>query len=98
MIVFETCNNKTSSQTCKSEAEIEEWFENKYIFTLFNQKKFQQHKFEDERIQRFSQIKWHPLTYNLRADYAYLITRGELQLNDKHFNIGGIFTEYESGF
>ena len=98
MVVFEMCNNSTSSVTCKSESEIREWFNFKYIVTIVNQRKFIHHKFAQERIQKISELQWHALNYNTRADYTYRILRTDHELNDHYFNIGGFLTESEHGY
>ena len=46
MIVFEKCNNETSEVRCKSEDEISQWMQQKYILVYLNQRKFVQHKFD----------------------------------------------------
>ena len=99
MITFERCKNGTDSAiTCKSDKEINDWLVGKYILTLSNQKKFVQHKFEDERTLRTSETKWHALAADTRIDYVYQITRTEQELNDNLSNTGRLFIENESGF
>ena len=39
MVVFEKCDNRTSSK-CRSDEEIEDWLEFKYIVVLENNKAF----------------------------------------------------------
>lgn len=98
MIVFEKCDNKTSTVPCKSDDEINEWLFEKYILTLTNQKKFVQHKFEDERLLKTSETKWHALNANTRIDYVFMITRAGHELNDSYFNLGSLMTEDEKGW
>ena len=61
MVVFEKCDIKTQ-KACKSEEEISEWMQNKYILTLTNIKSFIQYEFFEDSIAETSQIQWFPLT------------------------------------
>jgi len=70
----------------------------KYIITIVNEKKFVQHKFDSERIQRRSHMQWHALSPTARSDYVYKITRTTMELNDDYFNIGAFMTDREDGY
>lgn len=98
MIVFEKCNNATSPVVCKSEREIETWMEYKYIGVAINQKKVIQHKFENERIDKFSSLEWFPLSIKNRVDNVFEVTRTSVEFNDNYFNVGSIMTDYDEGF
>lgn len=98
MIVFEKCKNATSSVTCKSNEDINKWMKSKYLITLLNQKKFVQHKFDEERIDRHSTLTWYPLNPDARTDYANEIIRTELELADGMFNLGNLFPYKDKGF
>ena len=50
MVAFDRCDNKTSTVTCKSEEQINQWLEAKYFLAIMNYKQFVQDKFYNERI------------------------------------------------
>ena len=98
MIVFEKCDNATSSVTCKSEEDIETWIQFKYMTIAINQKKIIQHKFEEDRIDKFSQLIWFPLSSKNRVDYVMDITRTSVEFNDNYFNVGSIMSDIDQGY
>ena len=51
MVTFEKCDPQKRDD-CKTEDEIIEWLEFKYIIVLENTKKFISHKFQEERIEQ----------------------------------------------
>ena len=63
MVVFELCDPEADETLkCKSEIEIEEWMRQKYLIVYINEKRFIQHKFDEERIKKHSIFNWYPLT------------------------------------
>ena len=70
----------------------------KYFLILTNQRKFYQHKFDDNRIQQTSETLWLPMNFFTRTEYVIQTTRTELELNDNLLNIGGLMTEHHYGF
>ena len=54
----------------------------KYILTLTNEKRFIQHKFGEERIEKRAEAHWYALDPILRTDYPHTITRLDLELQD----------------
>lgn len=63
-----------------------------------NKKKFMQHKFHAESIERNSELHWHPLSHNTRLDFPYKTTRTSMELNDHILNVAGIRAEEDKGF
>ena len=49
LIVFKKCT-PSEKQRCKSDKEIYEWLEYKYLYSVVNEKKFIKHLFGEERI------------------------------------------------
>ena len=95
---FEKCDPSTSAVTCRSEEEIMDWLEHKYLIIYFNDKQFVAHKFEEERINAVSKMVWLPLATQSRVDFVYHITRTTVMLNDHHFNIGTLMEDHEKGW
>ena len=80
MIVFEKCNSTVS--TCKSDEEINEWLEFKYIITLENEKRFIQDGFGNNAITQESKTHWYALSPMIRTDFVKLINLSYLELMD----------------
>ena len=101
-LVFERCDNATKqaggAAQCKTEAEITAWVEDKYIALIFNEARFIQHKFGQDRVERKSSLSWYALSNNSRKQFVKLITRSKLQLGDSVFNLAGFMDENESTF
>ena len=88
MIVFEKCDKKRSPQiNCASETSIEQWMKFRYILTVENTKQFIQHEFEDDGIEKTSEIYWHALNYKDRTDYVKMIHRTSIELKDDYWGI-----------
>ena len=66
MIVFELCNPKL--RKCKTEDQIREWLQRKYIVTLQNNKRFVQHEFDDKRIAMHADMRYLPVSSHLKTD------------------------------
>ena len=60
MVVFDKCNNATSTITCKSPEEINKFLEFKYLLALFNTNQFVQDEFGTARVDRRSVLNWLP--------------------------------------
>ena len=96
MIVFEKCDPVLRAKAglkCKTENQIEEWLQFKYILIIENGIQFVEHKFEGERIEANSAITWYPLASKGRIDIVRMITRSDMMLNDHVYRIGDIFAE-----
>ena len=98
MIVFDKCSNETSEVTCKSDAEINEWMQYKYILVYLNQKKFVQHKFDSERLQMKADTVWLALNEKTRTDYVFTVQRTAMELSDNYFSFQNFFTDIMEGF
>ena len=98
VIVFEKCDPRTSSVPCKSEEEIEDWMYFKYLVVFSNQKKFQSHKFSDDKINAEAEVTWYPLNAKTRSEYVHHITRISIELRDMLFDIGSWTAFYDTGF
>lgn len=100
MIVFEKCDisKRPAGAKCKTEREIEEWMEFKYIVTLENESKFISHKFDDSRLQQESVFRVVPVSYGARTDFVKKIFRTEVILSDKAFNVAGLRDELEMAY
>ena len=82
MVIFEKCNNATSAVTCKSEAEIEEFLQFKYLIAIWNQKQFIQDAFGHERVLKNSKTNWFPFTPLTRSDYVMHVQRTHMHFSD----------------
>ena len=96
MVVFEKCDKTV--RKCKSETEIEQWMQLKFILTLDNTKTFIANEFEDRRIQKQATIHWYPVSHTSRADYVNLVTRANFNLNDYIFNLSNMRIDLQTGF
>ena len=52
---MERCHGRVD---CRSDAEIDEFFRNKYLVAIHNQKKFDHDNFEEESIIKESILTW----------------------------------------
>lgn len=98
MVAFEVCNRTDPGLKCKSDEEIKEWMKTKYILILMNERKFVQHKFEDEKILQHSFFKWYSLTPGARTDYINFVVRSLVELSDYIWNIGNLDAVKVDGF
>ena len=97
MVAFVTCE-PSETQTCKTQDEIEQWLKFKYIVVLENEKRFITHKFDEERIEQSSNLKWFPISQRNRIDYVKTLSRTDMQIDDSALNIGSLKTESDTGF
>ena len=70
----------------------------KYILTVVNEKKFINHEFGEDSIDRHSYSKWYSMTYTSRLDYVNVVQRKEMEIDDSFFNLGDILTDGDAGF
>ena len=98
MVVFDVCNNETSTVTCKSQKEINEFLTFKYFITLENSKLFVQDEFSQERILKKSKTHWFPLDYQTRTEYVLHLQRTDMHFIDRPLTFGDIHSEDEKGF
>ena len=82
VLTFEKCDPQKSEVECKSDEEITEWLEFKYLVGIWNSKNFVQHRFDDDRIQSTSNVFWYPISASSRLEYLIKISRNTMQLND----------------
>ena len=68
----------------------------KYILTLTNEKRFIQHKFGEERIEKRAEAHWYALDPSARTDYSHTITRLDLELQD--YYTGFQLPDWHTGF
>ena len=68
----------------------------KYILALTNEKRFTQHKFGKDRIEKNAEAHWYALNPNVRSDHAHTITRLDLELQDSY--TGFQLADYLTGF
>ena len=80
MLVFEKCDPE--KRRCKSEQEIDEWLEFKYIMVIENTKTFIPHLFDEKSIKKVSRLKFYPIA-TIRTDIVQMITRSLIILNDE---------------
>ena len=98
MVIFEKCHESWSNETCKSDAEIEQWIKGKFIAVLTNQKKFIPYKFGDERMEIQLQLNWYALNSRTRTDYVNHIVRKSSLINDNILSLGQLTMDEEIGF
>ena len=80
---------------CLDEKEIIEWFSAKYIFLRLNRIRFDARKVGDEAIFKESFGQWVPVMSSAQIEVPFLISRTNLQLQDKLFDFDSI-TEHET--
>ena len=67
----------------------------RYLVTLENEKRFIEHKFNQDRVVASAETKWFPLNSQSRSDYVRLITRTRMDLEDDYW---GFQSEGDKGF
>lgn len=76
LIVFDKCDNKTAAIPCKSEEEIAEWMNDKFILVAKNEKKFITYKIDnEERVESSVVLGWHAMNPTTRSEYVYMLFR-----------------------
>ena len=70
----------------------------KYIGLLINDTRLVRHEFGDERFEKISQIKWFPITLDLRTDNVLTIQRTLSDFHDSPINMANLNIESEHGF
>ena len=91
-IVLERC---LGHDFCLSEQEIVNWFSAKYVFLRMNRIRFDAKKREDEALIKESFGKWIPIMSSAQIEVPFLISRQNLQLQDKMFDLD-FLTEHET--
>ena len=72
-------NRCIGKPNCKQPHEIDEWLEGKYLLVVENNWKFKQDEIHPERrVQKFAQMKWHPLHSSTKVDQSYMINIQEV--------------------
>ena len=79
MLVFEKCDS--DKRACKSENQIDDWLEFKYIMVIENTKSLIPHLFDEDSILQVSTLKFYPIS-QYRTDIVQVITRSLIVLND----------------
>ena len=90
MVVLEKCDNKTSTITCKSNAEIDAFLEFKYILLLQNERKFIQYQFGEGSINKVATLKWYGVNANSRSDFVLRFQRTIIGREDSIFSVAGL--------
>ena len=98
MVVLEKCDNKTSTITCKSNAEIDAFLEFKYILLLQNERKFIQYQFGEGSINKVATLKWYGVNANSRSDFVLRFQRTIIGREDSIFSVAGLDSVSEEGF
>ena len=76
---FEKCKDRPD---CKSDKEILEWLQRKFIFTLQNEIHFELDDYTENKITSNSKVVWYPINSQLRSEYINLIKITTLELQD----------------
>jgi len=93
MVIFEKCNPQARAKKglrCKTDAEIDQWLEFKYLFVLENGRQFVQHKFGPARIDESAKHSWYPISSKTRADVVRMIKRNDMALYDHAINFAEV--------
>ena len=100
MVVFEKCDiaKRPSGAKCKTDAQIEEWMQFKYILTLENEAKFIQHNFGKKRIEKRSQAHQYALNYSTRSDFVNVLGRELVHFSDRIINVLGVLDTEQPAF
>ena len=81
--------------TCHSEEEILKYLRRKFIVILQNEVRFNTMEYSDEKIVPQSRLVWHPVSSQIRQDFAQTVYTTELQLQDTQFLQVGPLTEFD---
>ena len=84
------CRNSTDyaeDVVCKSNEEITEFFRNKYLILLHNQKRFNPELYHESSIIRESKIVWAPINIQWRQEIPYRIQKTQIFLQDEFVDL-----------
>ena len=84
LVMFERCDPK-KRKTCKSEAEVKLWMQDKYLILAYNRQQFNQQKFGEERFAKTSYVDWLPLDINNLVMNRYSIQVQTLHSQDSYW-------------
>lgn len=70
----------------------------KYITLVVNEKRFIQHAFGEDRVEKKSSFSWYALENNVRTDNIKVITRAKVRFGDSIYNIAGLMDEKEDAY
>ena len=98
MIVFERCDITKENNNCASDEDFKKWTEQKYIFSLINEKKFVKNKFQEFSLAAFATTNWLGISTNSRNDVPKIITRSHIKRSDEPFDIAEMQSVQDNGF
>ena len=78
-VFFEKCSGRPD---CKNQTEILSFLRRKFIFTLQNENIFQTDDYTQNKISKWSKVRWYPINSQLRTEYVNQILRTNLELYD----------------
>ena len=75
------CNNKTGT-VCRSDPEIMDWLQQKFIIVLTNRIRFDQSAYTDGSVIKESALTYIPIDTQLRQEIAHLVTIKDIEVQD----------------
>ena len=89
MIAFEKCDTQVRNN-CKGDSEISEWFKDRWILILENNKEFSQREFDQKSVSKASFLYWYKMSLDQNIEYVKEIERQKFSLNDSFWNLGSM--------
>ena len=89
-----TLNRCSGHDYCKSQEEINEYLENKYLLLLINQIRFDSERYGEESIVPESRVDWIRVSTKIQFEQPYSVKKTRLQLQDLHIDLDQL-TELE---
>ena len=81
-IILRKCDS-TKRSTCKSDQEINEWLNGKFIFTIENNWKFNATSYDPEyRLEKQSKFRWFSLNSNAVEEQFLMFSAKEMSFQD----------------
>ena len=84
------CNNSTSEYVCKTDKEIDDFMNGKYLLLLNNQIRFDSLLYGRESIIKESIITWNKVSIQKQEGLIFEVQRSELELQDLLFDFDEI--------
>ena len=89
VLLFEKCVQENESTVqCKSDQEIKEWLQRKFIVTYTNSRRFVLTEFGEDKVVPEARTNWIPINSQLREEVVFTVHVSYLQLQDSPFQWG----------
>ena len=81
---------ETESLKCKSEDEITQYFKNKFIFFIYNERRFDSNQFLYDSIVSKAHMKWIPVNTQVRQSLPFKVKKQEIFLQDLYIDLDDV--------